>query len=188
MSRSVIVSNNSKKCLRNKQNKKYSLTPRANSFIGTNDLIPSIIKGSILTKSGPVDVSKISVGDIVIDHNGYDRVIKGVVISRVGCRNVITIDGCSFTDDYCIVAPNGKKCVANFEGYVKSIHQQVIDGSTCGEYIRNNLIYLADSTDLKYLVERLEPMQRGYALIVEDANFIQMDGVIVACARWHEKK
>lgn len=188
MSRSVIVSTNSKKCLRNKQNKKYSLTPRANSFIGTNDLIPSIIKGCILTKSGPVDVSKISVGDVVIDYNGYDRIIKGVVISRVGCRNVITIDGCSFTDDYCIIAPNGKKCIVDFEGYVKSIQQEITSYSACGKYIRNNLIYLADSTDLNYLMERLEPTQRGYALIVEEADFIQMDGVIAACARWHEKK
>ena len=184
MSRSVNVSNNSKKCLRNKQNKKYSLTPRANSFIGTNDLFPSIIKGQILTKRGYVEVSEISVNDVVIDDNGNDRNVKGIALSNVGNRKVITIGDNTFTDDYCFIAPNGRKCVVDFKGYVQSMHKNVTDGFAQGVYVRNNLIYLAEHTDLRYLSEELEPSQCCYALIVDGADFIQMNGVTVACARW----
>lgn len=142
-----------------------------------------IISGSVLTKQGYVDVTEVIPGMVLVDENGNDCVLKAVVSNRLQDRKAVVVGNCVFTDDHAYIAPNGKKCTVNFNGYVRSLSTMHTDGVYRGRYVRHNLIYLAKDAGLAYEIKEMGRYTKTYTLIVENADFVQMDGVIASCAR-----
>lgn len=142
-----------------------------------------IISGKVLTKQGFVNVEELSVGTVLFDEHGNDCVLKAIVPHYVQGRRAVDVGNCSFTDDHSYIAPNGRKCTVNFSGYVKSLNVSYVEGLVEGKYTRHNLMYLAKDTDLAFAVKEVEPQTKTYTLIVDGADFVQMDGVIASCAR-----
>lgn len=142
-----------------------------------------IISGSVLTKQGYVKVQDLVAGMIVIDAEGNDRMLKGIVTNKLQDRKAVMVGACVFTDDHSYIAPNGKKCTVDFQGYVRSLATTHSDGVVSGKYARHNLMYLAKDVGLHHKVMEMNRYTKTYTLIVEDADFIQMEGVIASCAR-----
>ena len=142
-----------------------------------------IISGKVLTKQGFVNVEQLIAGMTLLDEQGNDCILKAIVPHKVQGRKAVSVGGCVFTDDHSYIAPNGKKCTVNFSGYVKSLSTSYVEGLVEGKYARHNLMYLAKDTDLAFEVKEISPQTMTYTLIVEGADFVQMDGVVASCAR-----
>ena len=142
-----------------------------------------IISGNVLTKQGFVKVEDLTAGMVLLDEHGKDCILKAVVPHRLQGRQAVVVGKCFFTDDHSYIAPNGKKCTVNFGGYVKSLGITYVEGSVKGKYNRHSLMYLAKDTDLDFKVQEMSQYTTTYTLIVDGADFIQMDGVIASCAR-----
>lgn len=143
-----------------------------------------IISGKVLTKQGFVDVTELAVGMVLLDENGKDCVLKGIITGKLQHRKAVATGNCVFTDDHSYIAPNGKKCTVDFGGYVQSLSRVAVDGEVTGKYVRHNLIYLAKDTDLEFDIKEMSPQTKTYTLIVDGADFVQMDGVVASCARF----
>ena len=142
-----------------------------------------VISGKVLTKNGFVDITEVTIGMILFDEHGKEHELKGIVTGKLQNRHAVIVSNCVFTDDHSYVSPNGLKCTVNFDGYVQSLDRDVANGKIKGRYIRHSLIHLAKDTDLNFDVKKMSEDTKTYTLIVEGADFIQMDGVIASCAR-----
>ena len=145
-----------------------------------------VISGKVLTKQGYVDIADVKVGMVLLSEQGKDCIVKGIVTGKLQHRKAVEVGNCVFTDDHSYIAPNGRKCTVNFGGYVQSLSREVQDGDVKGKYVRQNLLYLAKDTDLDFVVKEMPEDTKTYTLIVDGADFVQMDGVTASCARFFE--
>lgn len=142
-----------------------------------------VISGKVHTKNGLVDILDLKAGMVLLDNNGNDCILRGIVEGRLQGRKAVVVGNCIFTDDHSYIAPNGRRCTVDFKGYVASLDKKPTDGVVSGRYVRDNAIYLAKDTDLQFDIKEMSRYTKTYTLIVEGADFVQMDGVIASCAR-----
>lgn len=159
-----------------------------------------IIDGDILTDKGYKHISKLQVNDYVIGNDNKPHKVMGIITSMVKNRKAVFFAGIPsaiLTDDHLFLLSNDSYGAYDIEGYYRQSRENCTDGNVFGTYSRleekdiidlskNNCVVKYNNKDYgTYLCEKQLPYDTvTYTPIVEDCEWVILNGIIVACARY----
>lgn len=160
-----------------------------------------IIEGDILTSKGNISIKDLKIGDEVISLDGCKYKVKGIKKSYLGKRKAIYFGGLNsaiFTDDHLFISSNGDYFSYNVEGYKEEAKNILTDGFVNGTYSRKDYkdIYDLKNNDItfnlkdkefystKVFIKNLDFKTITYTPIVENCEWVYINGIPSACARY----
>lgn len=159
-----------------------------------------IIEGNILTDKGYKHISKLQVNDYVIGNDNSPHKVLGIKTSKVKNRKAVFFAGIPsaiLTDDHLFLMANNDYGTYDIQGYYRESKENCTDGKVFGTYSRleekdiidlskNNCVIKYNDKDYgTYLCEKIVPYDTvTYIPIVEDCEWVILNGIIVACARY----
>lgn len=159
-----------------------------------------IIDGNILTDSGYKHISQLQINDCVIDNDNKPHKVLGIKTSKVKNRKAVFFAGIPsavLTDDHLVLLSDNNYGTYDIQGYYKESKENCTDGNVYGTYSRledndiidlskNNCVIKYNGKDYgTYLCEKKLPYDTvTYLPIVEDCEWVILNGIIVACARY----
>ena len=159
-----------------------------------------IIEGKILTYNGYKHISKLKFNDYVIGIDNKPHKVMGIKISMVKNRKAVFFAGIPsavLTDDHLFLMANCNYGAYDIGGYYRESRENCTDGNVFGTYSRleekevidlskNNCVIKYNGKDYgTYLCEKQLPYDTvTYTPIVEDCEWVILNGIIVACARY----